>query len=160
MARLYDKKEASGFTPSEGISSLLARLKEHGVQIAIVSESSSLASTLAIIKLLRVYGLADLFGDIITPVGRSRDEGRLVDGRFIGMTKKSGSIYDILKAFLHEGGVSAAEAVMVGDDPLLDVEHPKLRGFMGIQYAGVVDRGRSKVADYVIDSWEQFPDVY
>lgn len=114
---------------------------------------------MAIARFLRVHGLEGLFGDIITLVGRFGVDGRLIDGRFVGATKKSGTIYDVLKSFLLEQGVSAPEGVMVGDDPLLDVEHAKLRGFMGIQYTGVVDRGRSKLADYVIENWEQFPDL-
>ncbi|MDA4126911.1 MAG: HAD family hydrolase [Thaumarchaeota archaeon] len=159
-ARLYDQKEARGFTPTEGVSNLLESLRKVGVQVAIVSESSSLTSTFAITRFLHVYNLGHYFSDIITPVGGFDVEGRLVDSRFVGATKKSGTIYDVLKALLQERGVAPAEGAMVGDDPILDIENAKLRSFIGIQYTGVVDRGRSKVADYVIDAWSEFPSIF
>ncbi len=158
-ARLYDEKEARGFTPTPGISELLQKLDQEGVEVAVVSESSSLTSTQAIARFLGVYGLRGHFADIITPVGRFDVDGRLVDRRFVGATKKSGSIYDVLASFLQGRGITPAEGAMVGDDPVLDVENSKLRGFVGIQYTGVVDRGRSKMADYVIETWKEFPEL-
>ncbi len=159
-AYLYDDKEANGFTATKGVDLFLQRLRHGKVEVAIVSESDSLAATRAISRFLRVHRLADFFSDIITPVGLFSPDGELVDARFVGKTKKSGTIYDELKSFLQERGVTAAEGAMVGDDPLLDVEYPKLRGFLGIQYTGVVERGRSRLVDYVLKSWEEFPDLF
>ncbi len=159
-ARLYDEKEAKGFTPTGGVASFLGRLKRSGVEVAVVSESSSLAASLAISRFLEVHHLSDFFGDIFTPVGRFHANGELLSSGFAGATKRSGTLYDLLGSLLRERGVTPAEGAMVGDDPLLDVEYPKLRGFVGIQYTGVVDRGRSESADYTIASWEEFPDLF
>jgi hypothetical protein len=42
---------------------------------------------------------------------------------------------------------------------VFDVEHAKLRGFVTIQYTGVVDRGHSDKADLIINRWADFPQV-
>ncbi len=159
-AQLYDEKEAKGFTPTPGIFGFLGKLHQAGVEVDVVSESNSIAATSAIVRFLTVHHLEAFFSWIITPVGRFGPGGELVDKRFVGSTKKSGTIYDVLRSFLKERGVNPSDGVMVGDDPLLDVEYPKLRGFMGIQYTGVVDRGRSILADYVVSSWGEFPKLY
>jgi flavodoxin len=41
----------------------------------------------------------------------------------------------------------------IGDDPVLDVGNAKSSGLTSVQYTGVVDRGPSPLADYVIDDW-------
>ena len=158
-ARLFDEKEARGFAPTEGIAELLDRLRGKAVTLGVVSESASLPATRAIESFLATHSLASYFHEIITPAGLFTVAGELIDRRFIGTTKKSGVIYDTLKSYLKEHGTESGEAAMVGDDPVLDIEYPRLRGFITIQYVGVVDRGHSSIADYLVDDWREFPEV-
>ncbi len=157
--RLFDEKEARGFAPTEGLAELLERLRKKGVALAVVSESASLPAARTIGMFLATHGLANSFHEIITPAGVFSIGGELVDRRFVGTTKKSGAIYDTLRSYLKEQGIESAEAAMVGDDPVLDIEYPRLRGFITIQYIGVIDRGRSRIADYLVDDWREFPEV-
>ena len=51
--------------------------------------------------------------------------------------------------------MEAGETAMVGDDPVLDVANSKRRGFVTVQYLGIIDRGRTDHADYTIKSWTE-----
>jgi len=155
-ARLYDGGEAKGFTPARGVKEALMRLKRDGVPAVIVSESSSTTAAMAISRFLRVHGLRGLFREVITPAGRFGVGGELLGAEFEGKTKRDGTMYDQLREYLSIGGVRSEDAAMVGDDPVLDIANSKQRGFVAVQYTGVVDRGAS-VADYVIDDWSKLP---
>lgn len=155
--RLFEKGEVRGFTPAKGIKPVLDWLKKNGTSPTIVSESSENAATVAITRFLDVHGLSDFIGEIITPAGRFRFNGELVGSEFVGKTKKAGTIYDELKAYLRKLGTSSEEAAIVGDDPLLDIANAKLRGFVTIQYTGIINRGPTAMADYVIDDWSRLP---
>lgn len=158
--RLFDQKEAEGFTPTDGVETILKRLSASGVEVSVVSESSSASATQAISRFLSAHRLDDLFDQVITPAGLFEVGGALTDSRFVGATKRSGSMYDVLRLYLLGRGLASGETAMVGDDPVLDIENAKLRGFLGIQYTGVVDRGKSRLADYVISHWRQFPAIF
>ena len=155
-AKLYDEGEAGAFSPAKGVEKALLSLKSDGVPAAIVSESSSTIATMAITRFLRVHELAHLLGEIITPAGRFGVGGELLGREFEGKTKRDGTLYDQLKEYLGGMGVKTGDAAMVGDDPVLDIANSKSRGFVAVQYTGIVDRGAS-AADYVIDDWSKLP---
>lgn len=155
--RLFGEKEVKGLLPAVGLETALERLKQRGTQVAVVSEVTELQAVLVITSYLAVHGLKRYFNALITPAGLFTPDGELVDEAFVGATKKAGTIYEKLKGYLSNRGISSSDAVMVGDDPLLDVEHAKLHGFVTVQYVGIVDRGRTPKADYVIDDWSRLP---
>lgn len=156
-ARLFEEGEAEGFTPAPGVKDALTTMAKNGVPLAIVSESSSRPSVDAMERFLRVHGLRDIFRDVITPAGHFDRDGKLISTRFLGKTKRGGSIYEELALYLRERGIRPSEAAVVGDDPVLDVENAKSSGFIGVQYIGIVDRGASKSADYVMRDWSEIP---
>ncbi len=138
--RLFEKGEAEGFTPAEGIKPALARLGKNGTIPAIVSESSEIAATQGITRFLDVHGLSALISEIITPAGRFSVNGTLLGSGFVGKTKKAGTIYDELRAYLRRLGTRTEEAAIVGDDPVLDIASAKERGFVTVQYTGIIKR--------------------
>ncbi|MDV3292746.1 MAG: hypothetical protein LYZ70_00570 [Nitrososphaerales archaeon] len=154
--RLYEIGEAEGFTPAKGVEKALLGLRERGSVASIVSETSQQAAALAIARFLHVHGLGGLINEIITPAGRFSVRGEMVGPEFVGKTKKDGTIFDELKSYLNRLGVDAGKAAVVGDDPQLDIANAKKRGFVVVQYIGIVNRGASE-ADYVIDDWAKLP---
>jgi len=156
-ARHFEEGEARGFSTARGVGEALARLGVGGIPVSIVSESSSSEATLAILRFLRVHGLIGSITDIITPAGRFGTGGNLEGPEFVGKTKKEGTIYDQLALHLRGRGISTGEAAIVGDDPVLDIAKAKSRGFVAVQYVGIVNRGVSPLADYVIDDWSKLP---
>jgi FMN phosphatase YigB (HAD superfamily) len=156
-ARLFEGGEARGFSPAKGVGRALAMLREREIPVSIVSESSSLESTLAILRFLRAQSLIDSILDVVTPAGRFGIDGNLEDTKFVGKTKREGTIYDQLEVHLRGLGIATKQAAIVGDDPVFDIANANSRGFLTIQYVGIVNRGVSPYADYVIDDWSRLP---
>jgi len=155
--RLFEREESLGFTLAKGVESALRRLKSSGTVPAIVSESAERQAVLAIIRFLNVHDLGSLVSEIITPAGRFGLKGELAGSEFVGKTKREGTIYDELRRYLERRGTKSEEAAIVGDDPVMDIENAKLRGFVTVQYTGIINRGPSPMADYVIDDWSKLP---
>ena len=74
------------------------------------------------------------------------------------MTKKDGTLYDVLAEELKELGIEPHEAVMIGDKPSTDIDPAHDRGFKTIKYTGFIDLGKSK-ADLVIDSFQELKNI-
>jgi len=155
--RLFEEGEPKRFAPTEGIGKTLLRVRSAGAAVSIVSEASSASAVMAIVLFLRTHRLSAFFDELITPAGRFDAEGSMKGGEFLGKTKRDGTIYDQLAERLMERGIPTKEAMMVGDDPLLDVRKAKEKGFLATQFMGVVDRGASPSADYVIRTWDELP---
>ncbi len=150
----YAEMEAKERKIPEDLKGALEYLKAKKKSLSVVSEVSGIKGTLTVSASLRAHGLAGLFDEIITPAGRFTPEGKLLDGNaFAGATKKDGTIYERIAEYLDSRNIRAGQRAMVGDDPKLDVEFAKKCGFVAIQYAGVIDRGRSEKADYFLTSW-------
>ncbi len=153
---LYAEMETQERKPSEGVREALRSLKQSGRSLSVVSEVTSMSGAMSIVGFLRVHGLAPLFDELITPVGRLKPDGEMrQEAPFKGATKKDGLIYEKLREYLDSKEISAGQTAIVGDDPKLDVEQSKRFGFFTVQYTGVIDRGRSSQADMVIDRWSE-----
>lgn len=156
---LFDAKEVRGLGVPEGVEDALRLLQSKKVAVAIVSESASVAAMQTISRFLRVRGLSPYVEDIITPVGRFDVDGELLDSSFVGATKKSGTIYEKIRQSLQTRHIPASSAAIIGDDPLLDVEHARRCGFVTVQYVGVLDRGGSEHADYALTDWKGIENI-
>ncbi len=154
---LYQQKEAEALTPPKGLGEALSYLKGKNIRLAVVSEALSPDTVGSIKRFLSVHRLDGLFEVLITPAGAYGRDGT-VDRSFIGLTKKNGKIYDRLVEVLGERGIKPDEALMVGDDPQMDIAPAKARGMHAIQYTGVIDRGTSN-ADELIRTWEDVPKI-
>jgi len=152
---LFEAKEVAGIAMAEGVDTALARLQRKGVAAAIVSESASRAAAETVARYLRAHALSQYFQDLITPAGRFSVDGHLLDRTFVGATKKAGSLYGRIRQHLDAKGIPSSSAAIIGDDPLLDVEQAAPCGFVTIQYVGVIDRGVSETADYVLTDWRE-----
>jgi FMN phosphatase YigB (HAD superfamily) len=155
---LYAEMEAVERRPPGDLKATLEYMKQKGKSLSVVSEVSGIKGTLTVSASLRAHHLLGLFDEIITPAGRFTPEGRLLDeDAFAGSSKKDGTIYERLGHYLDSEGIHAGQRAMVGADPKLDVEFAKKCGFVAIQYAGVIDRGRTEDADYWLTSWSELP---
>ncbi len=157
--KLFDQKEIEGFSPAHGLKGALSRLTESGVEVNVVSEVTQLPAVLSIVRYLQVQGLRSFFSSLYTPAGLFDIDGKMLDGSFEGATKKSGAMYEKLRTHLESRGVSVSKAIMIGDDPVLDVENAKLQDFLAALYVGIIDRGGWEKADYVIKDWDEIPAI-
>ncbi len=153
--RRFEEGESAGFTAAKGVEPALSRLKENETVPSIVSESAERTAVLAITRFLNTHGMKGLIDEIITPAGRFDTDGTLTSSEFVGKTKREGTIYEELKAYLSRRGISSEEAAIMGDDPTLDVKNAKLHGFVTIYYTGIINRGPAPMADYVVDDWSR-----
>lgn len=151
---LYAEMEALERRPPEDAGVGLGCLRAKGKTLAVVTEVIGTQGAMTVSASLSVHGLDRYFEEIITPSGRYGTKGELLDEEgFAGSTKKEGTIYDRLAAYLDGRGVPAGRRAMVGDDPKLDVEFSKKRGFFAVQYYGIIDRGPSDQADLRLARW-------
>ena len=85
-------------------------------------------------------------------------ENETVDSKYLGKTKKEGTLYDVLALELQERGIQPHEAVMIGDKPETDIDPAHDRGFKTIKYIGFIDLGESK-ADLTIQSFNELKTI-
>ena len=157
---LYYELEAKAKEMPDDLKIGLEHLNSRGIECAVISEVSSIKGTLNLIRFLKYKGIAEYFAEVITPAGRFSTSGDLLDEHpFKGSNKKTGEIYDRLVSYLKGKALIPSRCAVIGDDPEQDIRQAKLRGFKTIQYCGIVDRGRSESADYVIYSWSQLKEV-
>lgn len=153
---MYLAMEARERKPPEDAATGLGCLKSAGKTLSIVSEVIGADGAMAVSLSIRAHGLDRYFDEIITPSGRFTPGGSLIQkGNLAGATKKEGTLYDKLADYLDSKGIRAGQRAMVGDDPKLDVEFSKKRGFVAVQYCGIIDRGRTSEADYTITAWSE-----
>jgi len=154
--RMYAEMEARERKPSPGLVDVLKDLHRKKRQLSVVSEVTSVDGTLAITAFMHVNSIAGLFNEMITPAGRFSPQGKLLDeASFKGATKKDGTIYERLASYLDSNGITAQHRAMIGDDPKLDIDLAREKGFATVQYTGIVDRGKAENADYVISDWKE-----
>lgn len=120
---------------------------QRGILLDVVSELKKTVGRLdenIIIKFLTYHNLRRFFRFLITPLGKiDLRTGGVIDDRYVGRTKREGSIYDILVLDLAEQGISPDEALMIGDLPATDVDPARQRGLHALQYCGYADLGPS-----------------
>jgi len=154
VIEMYTEMEARERRPSSDFRETLAFMKAKRKSLAVVSEVMGIQGTLTVSASLRAHDLITFFDEIITPGGRFTPEGRLLDEHtFAGTTKKDGTIYDRVAKYLESQGILEGQKAMVGDDPKQDIEFAKKHGFVTVQYNGIIDRGKTAQADFIISRW-------
>jgi len=159
--RLFSEMEQRHLDTGEGLADALDYLQKSGIELQVVSEMKKTlgpVGTDIVSRFLKHRGLVTYFRELVTPQGKIDLVDETVDRRYVGHTKESGSIYDVLAAELAERGIGPEEAVMVGDKPSTDIDPAHDRGFKTIQYTGFVDLGPSK-ADLRIDSFSELKTI-
>ena len=131
--------------------------KGKGSKSQVVSEMKKTlgpVGTDIVSRFLKGRGLTRFFNDLISPQGKILLADDTVDERYLGFTKESGTIYDVLVEELREKGIEPHEAAMVGDKPSTDIDPAHARGLTTIQYTGFIDLGPSD-ADAVVGSFAE-----
>jgi FMN phosphatase YigB (HAD superfamily) len=157
----FSQMEQRHLDTGEGLADALEYLQQQGIELQVVSEMKKTlgpVGTDVVSRFLKNRGLVTYFRELVTPQGKIDLVDETVDRRYLGFTKESGTIYDVLAAELAERGISPGEAVMVGDKPSTDIDPAHDRGFKTIQYIGFVDLGPSK-ADLCIDSFAELKTI-
>lgn len=152
---LFSAMEQRHLDVGEGLADALGYLQEAGIELQVVSEMKKTlgpVGTDIVSRFLKERGLVTYFRQLLTPQGKIDLVDGSVDERYLGRTKESGALYDVLAEELAERGIRPEEAVMVGDKPATDIDPAHDRGFKTIQYTGFVDLGPSQ-ADLRIDSF-------
>lgn len=158
---LFSEMEQVHLDMGAGLVDALDYLRGQGIELQVVSEMKKTlgpVGTDIVSRFLKRRGLVDYFHELITPQGKIDLVQGTVDDRYLGHTKESGTIYDVLIEELAERGIRPEEAVMVGDKPATDIDPAHDRGFKTIQYTGFVDLGPSK-ADLRIDSFAELKTI-
>ncbi len=156
----YAEMEAKERKPPSDLRAALVHLKSKGKELAVVSEVSGVDGTMTISNSLRLNDLTEFFGELISPAGRFTSRGGLIDPHpFSGSFKRDGTLYDRLASYLDSRRIPVGKRAMVGDDPKLDVGFAKSRGFVTVQYTGLIDRGRSPEADYHLGNWSDITNL-
>jgi hypothetical protein len=155
--KLFREEEVKSFKPSNGAEQALCYLRSKGIDNNLVAESGSEYTLRNCLRFLESHNLRSEISEIFTPMGKVKQDGT-IDPSYEGLTKRSGKLYDRLKEELNRKNVSTSQAVIIGDDPVADIEKPREREFHTVQYKGVRDRGPS-VADYTIANWSELPSV-
>lgn len=156
--RIYDETELKLLKPSEGLRPALRFLKEKGLSLNVVSDVSSGKGLEIIVRFLNLYDLRAYFTELITGLGRIREDGSL-DESYKGLSKKTGTMYDKLQQDLERKGISPPQAVIIGDHPDTDIRQPKMRGFKTIGYTGFT-RVSTPEADYEISHFRQIHNLF
>jgi len=158
---LFSQMEQRHLDTGEGLPDALDYLQKQGIKLQVVSEMKKTlgpVGTDIVSRFLKNRGLVTYFRELVTPQGKIDLVDETTDLRYLGTTKESGTLYDVLAAELAEWGISPGEAVMVGDKPSTDIDPAHDRGFKTIQYTGFVDLGPSK-ADLRIDSFAELKTI-
>lgn len=158
---LFSAMEQRHLDVGEALADALAYLQEAGIELQVVSEMKKTlgpVGTDIVSRFLKERRLVTYFGQLVTPQGKIDLVDGAVDERYLGRTKESGALYDVLAAELAERGIRPEEAVMVGDKPATDINPAHDRGFKTIQYTGFVDLGPSQ-ADLRIDSFAELKTI-
>lgn len=150
----FRRKRMYLMKPTKRLKRCLRHLREKAISINIISDAPSESE---ILEFLNFYNLQDFFDDVITPAGCVK-RGKVIDLSYRGRQKIDGAIYEKLVADLRNAGISAAEAVIVGDRPIDDIKRAKEKGLTTVQFTGVIDRGSSD-ADYVISDLAQLEGI-
>jgi FMN phosphatase YigB (HAD superfamily) len=143
---------------SDGVEDTIRFLVNQNIRLSVVAELKKTLGPMGtdiVTRFLDKHNLRKYFESIVCPQGRFDLKSGLVDLRYKGMTKETGSIYDILAEDLRSEGIDTFEAVMIGDKLSTDISPAKQRGFVTIQYTGFIDMGISPDADFRISDFRQ-----
>lgn len=159
---LFSQKEQQYLDLADGLVDALEWLQEQGFVLEVVSEMKKTlgpVGTDVVSRFLKGRGLTKYFRVIISPQGKlDIVSDTQIDDRYVGKTKESGAIYDVLAEDLRSRGIEPEEAVMIGDKPSTDINPAHARGFKAIQYVGFIDLGPSD-ADLIINHFSELMNV-
>ena len=159
---IFTRQEKELLSLARGAYEFILFLSEKGFKPWIVSE---LKKTLGNVGADTITGfllnkkIIQYFAYFLTPQGKMDLATGKRDNRYMGTSKKDGSLYDHLLEELAEEGIRAENCVMIGDKHSTDIIPPKERGFVTIQYTGHIDLGPCAHTDFYAKDWFEVRDA-
>ncbi len=153
LMRRYYRTEIILLKPADGVEEILKYLISKRYSLNVVSDMSAID---VIVNFLNTYNLRHYFRCIYSPGGVIRETGE-IDRSFSGVSKEDGSIYEKLRSELEKKGIDVGEAVMIGDNPVKDIEMAKKYGFTTVHYSP--GKEPSPEADYAIRHFSELREV-
>lgn len=126
-------------TPMPGAENIIQRLSRSGISLGLLSNAQS--NTLA-----SLGGVADLFAPELTLLSYQH-----------GLAKPSPELFQILSDRLAGRGITPAETLFIGNDPLQDIVPAAAAGFQTALFTGHPDSFRPGECDpdYRLQSWSE-----
>jgi FMN phosphatase YigB (HAD superfamily) len=160
-AATFSKMEQKYLKVADGAVDAINYLREQGIEVSIAAELKRTLGPIGtdqVSLFLKNQKVIDLFAELITPQGKVNLRDGSVDIRYKGLSKETGTLYDLLVEDLARRGIKPAEAVMVGDKEWSDITPAQKRGFKAIQYTGFLFLAPSH-ADYVIRHFSELKNL-
>ena len=160
-AEVFSKQEQKYTKVADGGREALHYLRDEGIELSVVAELKRTFGPIGtdqVTRFLTAQGIIGYFADLVSPQGRVILHDFSVDGRYKGLSKEDGSIYDLLAEDLRQRDIEPSEAVMVGDKEWTDITPAQQRGFKAVQYVGFVFHAPSK-ADAVIQHFSELKSI-
>jgi hypothetical protein len=153
---IFNQKEQELLSLAPGAREFILWLSEKGFKPWVVSELKKTLGNVgsdAITRFLINKGIIQYFAYFLTPQGKMDLATGERDNTYVGASKQTGSLYDLLLKELSEEGIRAENCVMIGDKHSTDIIPPKERGFVTIQYTGHINMGPCEQTDFYAKDW-------
>jgi phosphoglycolate phosphatase-like HAD superfamily hydrolase len=160
-AAVFSKMEQKYFKVADGAVDAIKYLRQQGIEVSIAAELKRTLGPIGtdqVSLFLKNQKVIDLFAELITPQGKVNLRDGSVDIRYKGLSKETGTIYELLIEDLMRRGIKPEEAVMVGDKEWSDITPAQKRGFKAIQYTGFLFLAPSH-ADYTIRHFSELKNL-
>jgi phosphoglycolate phosphatase-like HAD superfamily hydrolase len=160
-AATFSKMEQKYLKVADGAVDAINYLRDQSIEISIAAELKRTLGPIGtdqVSLFLKNQKVIDLFAELITPQGKVNLRDGSVDLRYKGLSKETGTLYDLLVEDLERRGIQPAEAVMVGDKEWSDITPAQKRGFKAIQYTGFLFLAPSP-ADYTIRHFSELKNL-
>lgn len=148
----YESLELDSFVVDSGKVSVLRRLKQRKLSLAIVSDVNSGNGLDIISGCLKKAAIFDIFDDVFTGLGHL-SVNRPLDPGFKGL-KKDGTIYEKLIDYFKKKDISPSEMLMVGDSIHPDIIEARKKKLNAVYYnpdLSVLEKCRE--ADFKVSSF-------
>jgi FMN phosphatase YigB (HAD superfamily) len=160
-ASAFSKMEQKYLKVAPGAIDAVKYLREQGIEVSIVAELKRTLGPIGtdqVSLFLKNQKVIDLFNKLITPQGTVDLRDGSLDIRYKGLSKETGTIFDLLVEDLAKRGIKPDEAVMVGDKEWSDLTPAQKRGLKAIQYTGFIFLAPSN-ADFTIRHFSELKNI-
>lgn len=159
---LFNKKEQELVSLGPGGRECFEWIDSKGFKCNVVSELKKTLGPMGadtITAFLMNKKIIHLFKDFVSPQGKVNLKTDERDTKYVGTSKETGTLYDVLLKELEPEGIKPENCLMIGDKLSTDIIPPKKRGFTTIQYTGHIDMGPCEYSDYYAKDWFEVKDI-
>jgi FMN phosphatase YigB (HAD superfamily) len=160
-AAAFSRMEQKYFKVADGAVDAIRYLRSQGIEVSIAAELKRTIGPIGtdqVSLFLKNQKVIDLFAELITPQGKVNLRDGSVDTRYKGLSKETGTLYDLLVEDLRAKGIKPSEAVMVGDKEWSDLTPAQKRGLKAVHYIGFLNVAPSH-AEYTIRHFSELKNI-